>query len=482
MIYKQLAAQCITDIKSGKIAAHSRMPSLRNFKMLNNISMTSALNCYQHLEALGWIISKPQSGYFVCQQVKSQAQPELINFKSRTSDPKLGASLKSYTPLIKTIGPLGYARSDPKQLPLEQLQHSFRRAIKRQSENISLYPRPEGKKILRDSLSSHFRRYDFHFSAEQLIISNGCMDAIQTALEITTNVGDAVAISSPCYSGLLDMLNLLSRKVIEIPSTKQGIDLLQLEKQMQSGEVKAGLFCTSHMNPQGTSMSAQQKQQLVKLAEKYDTPIIEDDVYLEIAHGKVIPLPAKHWDKKGYVLWCGSVSKTLAAGYRLGWCLPGRYYEQYLTRRRYCNQGVTSPTQLAIADFINNGQYASHLKKIRFNLHNHRLDYQHYLRQNLPVSSKISDPSGGFVLWIQIPNLDSQQLFKQATEYNLDIRVGENFTTLGLYKDCFRINIGYPLLQGNAFEINCLKQLKILIEIVSKLVPQHESNHSLGKG
>jgi len=469
MIYKQLAAQCITDIKSGKIASQSRMPSLRNFKMQHNISMTSALNCYQHLEARGWIISKPQSGFFVCQQFTSQAQPELIRFESHTSDPKLALSKQSYTPLIKTIGPLGYARFDPEQLPLEQLQQSFRRAIKRQSANISFYPNPQGEKVLRDSLSAHFKGYDFHFSAQQLIISNGCMDAIQTALEITTNAGDAVAISSPCYSGLLDMLSMLSRKVIEIPSTAQGIDLLQLEKQMQNGKVKAGLFCTSHMNPQGTSMSAQQKQQLVLLAEKYQIPIIEDDVYLEIAHGKVIPLPAKHWDKKGYVLWCGSISKTLAAGYRLGWCLPGRYYEQYLTKLRYCNQGVTSPTQLAIADFINNGEYASHLKKIRFNLHNYRLSYQHFLRQNLPVSSKISEPNGGFVLWIQIPNFDSQQLFKQAIKHNLDIRVGENFTTLGLYKDCFRINIGYPLLSDNAFENDSLKQLKKLIDIVREM-------------
>ena len=82
---------------------------------------------------------------------------------------------------------------------------------------------------------------------------------------------------------------------------------------MQQGNIKAGLFCTSHMNPQGISISAQQKQQLAHLAETYQMPIIEDDVYLEISHEKVVPLPAKHWDKQGYIIWCGSVSKTLAA-------------------------------------------------------------------------------------------------------------------------------------------------------------------------
>lgn len=470
MIYKDLANQCINDIESGKLLPHSRMPSLRNFKTQHNISMTSALNCYQYLESLGWIISRPQSGYFVCQQSLNNQQPEFIEFKSKTSDPSLATNQSSYSPIIHEIGPLGYARLNSTILPINALQHSFRRALKRQSGNISFYPDPKGEKVLRNGLSTHFTHYDFHFSSAQLIIANGCMDAIQTALEITTNIGDAVAISSPCYSGLLDMLNLLSRKVVEIPSTDQGIDLQQLEKQMQQGNIKAGLFCTSHMNPQGISMSAQQKQQLAHLAETYQIPIIEDDVYLEISHDKIVPLPAKHWDKQGYILWCGSVSKTLAAGYRLGWCLPGRYYQQYLTRRRYCNQGVNSPTQLAIADFINNGEYARHLKKLRFNLHTQKRDYLHYLRQHLPASSKISEPHGGLVLWIQIPNLDTQVLFEQAIQAQIDLRVGKHFTTLNLYNDCFRINIGYELDQKSDKNLSPRTELQILTSLINNLM------------
>jgi DNA-binding transcriptional MocR family regulator len=468
MIYKKLAAQYIADIKSGKLASHSRLPSLRQFKLLHHISMTSALNCYQHLESLGWIISKPQSGYYVCPEFISQQQPDFIEFESKMSNPKYDDPQQSYTPIITTNGPLGYTRIDPAQLPLEQLQQSFRRALKRQSKNISLYPKPEGEKSLRNSLASHFGRYNFHFPSDRLIITNGCMDAIQTALEVTTEIGDTVAVSSPCYSGLLDMLNLLSRQVIEIPSTSQGIDLVQLENHMKDGSIQAGIFCTSHMNPQGTSMNAQQKQALVKLAEQYEIPIIEDDVYIEIAHEKTIPLPAKYWDKKGYVLWCGSVSKTLAPGYRLGWCLPGRYYQQYLKRRCLSFQGVNSPTQLAIADFISNGCYVTHLKKIRFKLQQYKLDYLHYLRKNLPATTKISEPAGGFVLWIQIPNLDTKKLFEEVITHNVDIRVGHHFTTLSLYQDFFRINIGYPLLENNPIDNQSLAQLDRLITLIKK--------------
>ncbi len=464
MRYIDLAEMCIADISSGKLVKNSRMPSLRNFRQQHSISMTTALNCYQHLESLGWIIARPQSGYFVCGQRMTNEKPELIAFKSITTDPKIpvvksynrnesssgSVSRSVYHSLNKeVVGPLGVARISTDFIPLEKLQHSFRRALKRQGSNISFYPDVQGEKILRDTLSSHFKSYDFHIPSDELLITNGCLDSIQTAIEICTDIGDAVAISSPCFNGLLDMLAALGRKVVEIPSTEQGIDLVQLEQHMKTNQIKAGLFCTSHMNPQGISMTALQKQHLASLAQTYKIPIIEDDVYLELAHSKVMPLPAKHWDKEGYIIWCGSISKTIAAGYRLGWCWPGRFIAQYLQKRKYCNQGVSTPVQLGLADFISNGDYAKHLKKLRVAIQQHTLSYQRYLTKNLPVASKISDPSGGFVLWIQVPNLNGRKLLALATENNIDIRIGEQFSTRDLYQDYFRVNTGFMITEGN---------------------------------
>jgi len=453
MRYIDLAEMCITDISSGKLVQNSRMPSLRNFRQQHLISMTTALNCYQHLESFGWIVAKPQSGYFVCGQRTLNEKPELVAFKSIMTDPKLPAvenhSLFNHSINKDIVGPLGVARISADFIPLDKLQHSFRRALKRQGSNISFYPDVQGEKILRDTLSSHFKSYDFHIPSDELLITNGCMDAIRTAIEICTDIGDAVAISSPCFNGLLDMLAALGRKVVEIPSTEQGIDLVQLEQHMKSNQIKAGLFCTSHMNPQGISMTALQKQHLVKLAQTYKIPIIEDDVYIELAHSKVMPLPAKHWDKQGYILWCGSVSKTIAAGYRLGWCWPGRFSAQYLQKRKYCNQGVSSPVQLALSDFISNGDYSKHLKKLRVAMQQHTLSYQNYLTKNLPAASKISSPSGGFVLWVQVPNLNGRKLLEQANHCNIDIRIGEQFSTRDLYQDYFRINTGFTITEAN---------------------------------
>ncbi len=487
MRYIDLADMCIEDISQGRLLQNSRMPSLRNFRQQHLVSMTTALNCYQHLESLGWIVAKPQSGYFVCGQRTATENPELIAFKSIMTAPKLHVveRYKQYdesdhysanhpvrpSENKEIVGPLGVARISTDFIPLDKLQNSFRRALKRQGRNISFYPDVQGEKILRDTLSTHFKSYDFHIPSDELLITNGCMDAIRTALEICTDIGDAVAISSPCFNGLLDMLAALGRKVVEIPSTEQGIDLVQLEQHMKSKQIKAGLFCTSHMNPQGISMTALQKQHLAKLAQGYKIPIIEDDVYIELAHGKVMPLPAKHWDTQGYILWCGSVSKTIAAGYRLGWCWPGRFAEQYLQKRKYCNQGVSSPIQLALADFIGNGDYAKHLKKLRVVIQQQVLSYQRYLTRHLPAASKISSPSGGFVLWVQVPNLNGGKLLEHASKHNIDIRIGEQFTTRNLYQDYFRLNTGFTITEANAKHSDNSedvdKQLKTLMALIN---------------
>jgi len=241
MRYKQLAKQCLQQIESGQLLVNSKMPSLRNFKQLHNVSMTTALNCYQHLESLGWLIAKPQSGYYVAQRsllVEKPQTPTVISFQSSITQPHLPAL---YNPFIDPC-PLGIARYDPDLIPVDKLQQSFRRAMKQQGNQLSHYPNPQGEMTLRDNLSEHFKTVDFHFSATECVITHGCLDAIRTAIEITTEVGDAIAISSPCFSGLLELLGVMGRRVVEIPSVMEGIDLEQLQKYLQNIGTKKAIF------------------------------------------------------------------------------------------------------------------------------------------------------------------------------------------------------------------------------------------------
>ncbi|EGR3032771.1 PLP-dependent aminotransferase family protein [Vibrio parahaemolyticus] len=440
-MYRTMANQFVREIELGKLPQGSRLPSLRQISKQQSVSMSTAVRCYQELESQGWIHARPQAGYYVSARKSQHQTPQIVPFISKVSSVNQSFAIHS-----EYNGPLGVSSTDIDEQALNELERSFRRASKRLGNSrLNQYPNTQGEPSLRDALSVHFSKCGLHINPAELVITSGCMPAIKSALESCTQVGDAIAISSPCFSGILDLLGKMGRKIVEIPSLEDGIDLAQLESHLKQSSVKAGIFCTSHMNPQGITMSAQQKQTLAELANQYQVPIIEDDVYLELSYSEHTPLPAKYYDQGGYILWCGSVSKSLSPSYRLGWCLPGCYIERYRQQHTASSFGVSLPTQLGIADFIESGHYAKQLKRRRTKLLNLRRAYLGFLTERLPEKVNISNPQGGMVLWLQVPDLDSEKFESLMAKNQIDIRLGRLFSTLSLYNDCLRINMGFEL-------------------------------------
>lgn len=455
-IYRTMANQFVREIESGKLPQGSRMPSLRQLSKQQSVSMSTAVSCYQELESQGWIHARPQAGYYVSVRKSQHKTPQIVQFISKVSSVEHNFAIHT-----EYNGPLGVSSTDIDEQALCELKRSFHRASKRLGNSrLNQYPNAQGEQSLRDALSVHFAKLGLHINPAELVITAGCMPAIKSALESCTQVGDAIAISSPCFSGILDLLGQMGRKIVEIPSLEDGIDLAQLESHLKQGSVKAGIFCTSHMNPQGITMSAQQKQTLAELANQYQVPMIEDDVYLELSYSEHPPLPAKYYDQGGYILWCGSVSKSLSPSYRLGWCLPGNYIERYRQQHNASSFGVSLPTQLGIADFIESGHYAKQLKRRRAKLLNLKQDYLGFLSRHLPEKVNISNPQGGMVLWLQVPNLDSVKFESLITKAQIDIRVGRLFSTLSLYNECLRINMGFELT--NEVKAELIKLVEVI--------------------
>lgn len=442
MRYKTIVDQIVTDIRKDKLSVGQRMPSLRQLAIQHQVSMTTALNSYRHLEEHGWLVARPQSGFFVASPNIAIKQPFQPQFVSR---PALIGEAANSISAEHISGPLGISQLAPHLLPVDALEKSIKRGMRSMGDKLHLYPDPQGLLELRQALASHFSGSGIPMSAEELLITGGCIDAVRLALETTTQPGDGVAISSPCFNGLLELLASLSLKVVEIPSTKNGIDLTQLEAHIKNGDVSAGLFNSSHMNPQGTSLGAKQKRALAELANRYKVPIVEDDIYAELAFDKSMPLPVKSWDKNGYVLWCGSISKTLSAGYRLGWCMPGRFKDSMIRQQRTKHLGHNTVVQSGLTDFLRTGQYKRHVNTTRRILFEHICAYRKLLQSCLPANAAISQPHGGMVLWVQVPTLNADQLYCDANKQGIDIRAGSFFTTRRLYRDCFRINAGWAL-------------------------------------
>ena len=436
--YITIARQVIASIEKGHIEASSKLPSLRDFCQLHHISMTTALACYRYLEQHGYVIAEYKKGYYVQSQ---KAEKGIINFPifqsavtTKITRPELRADLIGITSLAT-------AQLDSKLIDDALLKRSFRAMTKQADFNLK-YDEVQGSQKLREQLSKHFSSQGFLCPHEDLVITHGCLDAVLIALECVSKPGDVIAITSPCYSGLIDLLSVLDRAILEIPSTAEGLELMQLEQAMKGKKITACLLTANHQNPTGHSLSNQQKQQLVELATQHNIPIIEDDVFREISHQRTIPLPLKHFDQHGWVIWCSSVSKTLAPGLRVGWCLPGRYKNKFIQQRMIRTLGHNRPIQLALADYIANGYYETHVKKINRAISVHCSDYIKFFQDNLPEQSEVFIPNGGLVLWIKFSKVNTQKLATMLLKQGVHIKPGNLFSTTKLYQDCVRLNIG----------------------------------------
>ncbi len=467
--YRRIADQIIHDIKADKLSLGQRLPSLRQLRQQHGVSMTTALNSYRSLEERGWIVTSPKSGCFVSTPFDASDIPRLPQFLSSAkgiSHQGMNSSLQAES----IDGPFGISRLNPEYVSLIALKRSIKRTTQRGENLLQSYADPQGVSSLRNAIAEHFGLQGFSLADNELCITGGCMDAIRISLLATSKPGDAIAVSSPCFDGLLELLSSMGRRVVEIPCTSDGVDIQQLEAQFSNDQVAAALFSSSHMNPHGISLSIAQKRSLAELANRYRKPIIEDDVYGELGFENSFPLPIKHWDRNGYVLWCSSVSKTLASGLRIGWCSAGRYLNACKSICATESLGKNGLMQASLADFIAAGHYKRHLQSITKKILANTVAYRQLLLDRLPQGSAISAPRGGLVLWVQVPRLDDARLKELTAAAKLDLRLGAQFTSRRFYRDCFRINAGWGLDQMHD-ETRCIEQALIeLAEMVHQAV------------
>ncbi len=197
--------------------------------------------------------------------------------------------------------------------------------------------------------------------------------------------------------GAIQLLKELNRKIISIPtSASKGMDLDCLESVLKTGEVKAVMMTAAFQNPLGFIMPVSHRQRAVELAEKYDIPIIEDDLYSDCSHSFKSERPLKSFDKSGKVLYCSSFSKTVSPGIRIGWLAGGDFHRNCRNMKITKTLGGSSLLQSALSDFLHNGRYEKHLKSFQKTIAKQSMEMKMLLSGAFPENTAISSPKGGF--------------------------------------------------------------------------------------
>lgn len=449
--YQRLADQLAHKIYQHELQPQQKLSSLREFARQQEVSLSTAQQCYELLEAKGLIYVKAKSGYFVSPRQYQSAIPDSPQFESMPRQvSNLDLQNQIQTASIQShLTPLGAIQLSPHLIPVDGLRRSLQRALKHCQPEDFLYCNKQGHMQLRQALSDHWREDGIYVAIEDIFITNGCMPALSLLIQQMTKEGDSILIPTPTFNGQLQMLAGLKRKIIEIPADHQGIDLERLESFMRQGAAKLCLLTANFQNPSGYCLSNEQKQHIAQLAEKYQCFILEDDIYGECSFQKERPLPIRYWDQRGYVIWCGSVSKSLSSAYRVGWFCLGQQLQHLRPQLMANNVGVNTPLQLGLADFIYSRGYREHLERLRPKLMQQVEQYRAYILeafQGLPIA--LSQSEGGYALWLQLPkSISGLELYYLAQAKGINIVPGEVFGEDKRYQHFVRLNAGHALTE-----------------------------------
>lgn len=278
--------------------------------------------------------------------------------------------------------------------------------------------------------------------ADDLIITNGATEALNLCLRAITQPGDTVLVQEPCYYGIMQSLELLNLKVVAIPChAETGIDLQDLEAACSKWPIKACVLISNFNNPTGASISSDKKKKLAAFANKNKVAIVEDDIYgdLFFDHGR--PDTIKTYDKNGWVLLCNSFSKSLFPGFRIGWCVPGRFVYEVTRFKWMSNVATANFTQKVVQQLLSIGAYDRHLQQFRKALQQNLLRTTAMIEQYFPEGTKLTRPRGGIVLWIELPGrINAVQVQDVAFDKGIGIAPGEIFSAKGAYKNYIRIS------------------------------------------
>ena len=251
--------------------------------------------------------------------------------------------------------------------PGAKLARLLASAARRRPGLISHYGMSPGHPALRTAIARRAVEFGCALAPEDIVVTNGCTEALNLALRAVAGAGDTIALESPTYFTLLQLIESLGMKALEIPThPRAGISLEALELATRMpGQVKAVMLIPNFSNPLGSLMPDDKKEMLVRMLEDCSIPLIEDDIYGEAYFGSARPFVAKAWDRSGNVLLCGSFTKNLAPGFRVGWIAPGRFRERVEMMKFLTSITTPELPQVAIAEFIANGGYDHHLRKLR---------------------------------------------------------------------------------------------------------------------
>lgn len=455
-LYERLAEHYRAAIRAGTLGVGQRLPSVRTLVSQHGVSLSTALQALRHLEDQGWLEARPRSGYYVREPLRRAMPPATELGQDERPDAAAYVGINERVSQILARGQLADVRVNlalavgaPALYPGEELRRAMQRQLRLQPQILTTMARRHGHPALRQVLAQRALARGIQVAPQEVTVTHGCIEAINLALRAVARPGDTVAVESPTFYGLLQVLESLGLRALEIPtSPTTGLSLEALEFALQqpgAAEIKAVVAMPTFQNPLGCVMPDAHKQRLVQLCVQHDIALIEDDIYGDLGDSDTPYRAAKAYDRSGQVIYCHSLNKLVAPGLRLGWMLAGRWQARVemlkYTQSRY---GEELP-QIVVAEMLAGAGYTRHLARLRQTLRRQRQQMAEAVAAHFPEGTRLSVPAGGLLLWLQMPEaVSGDAVFEAALRQGIKLAPGSMFSNGPRYRNCLRLSCGQP--------------------------------------
>jgi DNA-binding transcriptional MocR family regulator len=452
LLYEQLADEIAGMISERILRPGERLPSVRHLAQGKKLSVSTVMQALRQLEERNLVEARPQSGFFVRLPPPNQNSQLVPQSRQRPARPvvvDIGSRIMDVLALSNQteMAPMGAAMPSAELLPIASLQRLYG-VVGRSSGGLlneashTAMNRPElVRQFIRQSLV-----WGQPLEADEIVVTNSCTEALSICLRAVTKQGDTVAVESPSYYLILQLLENLGLKALEIPThPRHGMSVDALEVATRERRIAACMLVSNFNNPLGSLVPDTEKKRLADLMAARQIPVIEDDIFGNLHFGADRPWPVKSFDTSGNVMLCSSLSKTLSPSLRLGYVAAGRFHSAVLMQK-ILTSGVTNPvTQAVAARYLESSAYERHLRGLRRAYEKQVMQMSVAVVRYFPHGTRLSQPQGGFVLWVELPvEIDSRVLFEEAVNAGIAFVPGDLFSASGYYRNCLRLNCGNP--------------------------------------
>lgn len=335
-IYQTIVKDIITAIQEGKLEKGSKLPSIRFLSQEYSCSKDTAQRALLELKHQNYIYAVPKSGYYVLE----------------------GKSKRSDIPLLNL--------SDFNRMAYEDFHLCLDESLEGHQDYLfNYYHNQSGLKALIQALQKYLSNKAIYAQQNQIVITSGSQQALYILSQMDFGNGSQkILLEQPTYHRMNQLVTKQNLPYDTIQRDFTGLDFTLLEQLFQTGDYKFFYTISRYSNPLGLSYSAQEKEKLAQLADKYQVYIIEDDYLGDFVDNKNLPI--HYYDTHDRIIYLKSFSMALFPGLRLGsLVLPPQLKEAFIAHKNLIDYDTNLIMQRALAVYLDNGMYDKNIKKLR---------------------------------------------------------------------------------------------------------------------